>query len=357
MSLPESDYYLYSSDGLFTQDISPTITVNGKTASSILLKTNYIKGDAIVTAEKLTVSGREVDCNSEKILGLSPNQEYNFIYTITVENSEGMKSNYSSSTKIKTDYLTIKTQQPKVVSVGNVIVSAEMNVDEDEENVGFEWRRTDWSNDFASNTGTGIIYDGMMEGIIHNLNENYLWKYRPYYGSYYGDWVGIDPSNTSYFKPTVHTYETVSVDENTAMLKGYAMQGTDDITEQGFEYWVDATASAKAWGAPADSDVKTVTATGQRMIVTLTDLQPGTTYGFRAYVKTASGTTYGEERTFTTTATTGIINIAEEPQPTVKRTVQGIYTLTGVKVSDDANAMKSLPRGIYIVNGKQVAVK
>ncbi len=41
----------------------------------------------------------------------------------------------------------------------------------------------------------------------------------------------------------------------------------------------------------------------------------------------------------------------------VSRLQNGIYTLTGVKLSDDAADLKTLKQGIYIVNGKKVAVK
>ena len=41
----------------------------------------------------------------------------------------------------------------------------------------------------------------------------------------------------------------------------------------------------------------------------------------------------------------------------VSRLQKGIYTLTGVKLSDDAADLKTLKQGIYIVNGQKVAVK
>ena len=58
------------------------------------------------------------------------------------------------------------------------------------------------------------------------------------------------------------------------------------------------------------------------------------------------------------TETTGIEEI-DNRQLTIHNShrVKGIYTLTGVKVSDDAADLKTLPRGLYIVNGKKVAVK
>ena len=159
---------------------------------------------------------------------------------------------YITSSRFYTSSLTLTTAQPKVISAGNVLVSAETNIDPAETNVGFEWRRTDWTDDFASNTGKGYVNGESMEGKIKNLYTEKLWKYRPYYKSndgiyYYGDWVGIDPTNTSWFEPTVHTYANFSVDGNTVQLKGYTLSGTDNVTEQGFKYWKSGDAAAKGF--------------------------------------------------------------------------------------------------------------
>ena len=51
---------------------------------------------------------------------------------------------------------------------------------------------------------------------------------------------------------------------------------------------------------------------------------------------------------------TVIINI-EEPETPEREAISGIYTLNGMKLN--ATSVKDLPRGIYIVNGKKVAVK
>ena len=47
----------------------------------------------------------------------------------------------------------------------------------------------------------------------------------------------FDPSDFSYFEPTLHTYEAVDISSNSATIKAYILAGTDDIIEQGFEYW------------------------------------------------------------------------------------------------------------------------
>ena len=183
--------------------------------------------------------------------------------------------------------------------------------------MGFEWRRTDWTDDFASNTGRAYLYEGTMEGYIRNLYTGAFWKYRPYYLSnsgtyYYGDWVGIDPTNTSYFEPTVHTYARINIEGNTALVRGYALRGTDNVTVQGFMYWRQVN-GAKERGdgqhrAPAiPKDAMTVEASGRVMEAQLTGLDYKTTYCYTAFVKTSEGETfYGETQQFTTEAKAGI---------------------------------------------------
>ena len=196
-----------------TAPISPSLTCEVLTASSMTVKVGYIEGDAKVVANKLELNGDEIHSDVGKFCGLDPGRWYHFVFSVTVEYGEGEQFIYYATQNLCTDKLRFTTQQPKVIADGDVVVAAESNLDDEETNVGFEWRRVDWTDDFASNT--------RMEGNIRNLNTNKLWKYRPYYESnagnrHYGEWVGIDPTNTSYFEPTVYTYPTSSVSENTA---------------------------------------------------------------------------------------------------------------------------------------------
>lgn len=231
--------------------------------------------------------------------------------------------------------------QPKVISIGNVIVSSDTNIYElynENEKVGFEWRRTDWTDDFPSNTGIAYLYEGTMEGYIRNLNTDKLWKFRPYYidkiGKYhYGDWMGLDPTNTSYFEPTVHTYAKIEVEGNTALVKGYALNGTDKIAVQGFKYWKSSNkangmsmAPAKAPAIPGSA--QTVEAEGRVMEATLSGLDYETDYSYVAFVKTTEGETfYGDVRSFTTGVNTSGIDTAATTDSSVE--VVGIYDLQG----------------------------
>ncbi len=332
-----SDYNRFS-----TLSLSPTINIRDKTASSVLAEGSYSSGDATVNSEEMAictmtttkgydskayhyqyshsvgnsyyyncyylVDGTNISIsNYMKINGLSPSSSFYLFYTLRVNGIYGNFA-YRTITPFATPNLTLTTQQPKVVSPGNVIVQAQSNLDEKEENVGFEWRRTDWTEDFPSNSGQAYLYEGTMEGYIRNLNTEKLWKYRPYYESatgtrYYGEWMGIDPTNTSYFEPTVHTYASINIEGNTANVQGYAMRGSDNTAEQGFKYW-EVTASSRAMApgtGSVPSNAQTVTANGIVMQASLTNLDYETTYCYVAFVTTTEGETfYGDMRQFTT---------------------------------------------------------
>ena len=268
--------------------------------------------------------------------GLEPDNLYEGLVSLTLTYDD---ATYTKAFSFSTSPLTLATQQPKVVSLGNVVVAADSNLDDGETNVGFEWRRTDWTDDFLSKSGTAYLYEGMMEGYIRNLNTDKLWKYRPYYESnagnrYYGEWVGIDPTDISYFDPTVHTYSTINLIGNTAEVMGYAMRGTDNITSQGFMYWNTGTASSRRNANGIPSDAKTVLASGNVMSATLDNLDYDTEYCYVAFVTTSEGETfYGEPQSFRTSPVDpdGIKEIAESQQ-TTDNGQQSIYDLNGRKL-------------------------
>ncbi len=361
---PENSGYLYfgiyhSEEQMYsksvsykTASISPSVSTIGKTASSISVKGSYIHGDAKVVSQKFKVDGEEYEGDEVFISGLNPSSSHNVTYTIEVAYGKNGEYTTTYNTDKRKDYwtivpitvstepLTLTTSQPKVISSGNVIVAAESNLNDEETNVGFEWRRTDWTDDFASNTGGAAIYDGTMEGYIRNLNTEKLWKFRPYYLSnsgtyYYGDWVGLDPTNTSYFEPTVHTYAKIKVEGNTALVKGYALSGTDKVTVQGFKYWKKVSGgNAQRRAVSIPTDAKTVEASGQVMTAELKDLDYNSEYTYVAFVKTAEGETfYGEEQTFATGEDpTGIESIdaestSDEPVVEIAR-----YNMNGQRI-------------------------
>ena len=273
-------------------------------ATSIRLTGTTYSGGMEMTSQSYTVSGTTKTGNSASFTGLTPGTSYPVAYKATVRYG-GSTLTYTRNYSMSTSELTLTTSQPKVISAGNAIVEATSNLDDEEENAGFEWRRTDWTTDFSSNTGAAYLYEGTMEGYIRNLYTEKLWKVRPYYRDnngtyYYGEWVGLDPTNTSYFEPTVHTYAKISVTGNKASVSGYVQRGSDNVSKQGFKYWADAS-GARGAGITIPTSAKTIEAEGRVMEVELTGLKPNTTYAYVAFVTTTEGETfYGKQLSFTT---------------------------------------------------------
>ncbi|MBQ7462969.1 MAG: InlB B-repeat-containing protein [Bacteroidaceae bacterium] len=337
---------------------APELMLVSKTASSLTMS---FSNDYPQFAETVIVSGMAMKKKERRydiaLNGLEPDMLYEEIATFTLSLEEEI---YTKSYSLKTEPLTLTTQQPKVISVGNVIVAAKSNLDDEETNVGFEWRRTDWTDDFASNTGTAYLYNGTMEGYIRNMYTEKLWKYRPYYEAnsgnrYYGEWVGIDPTNTSYFEPTVHTYAQINVQGNRAEVRGYAMRGTDKITVQGFMYWKNPSSySLRKKAASIPADAVTVLAKGNVMTATLEDLEYETEYCCVAFATTEDDDTFfGEMQTFRTGEMDpdGIKSIEHSPL-TIDHSEDAWYSLDGRKLG-----RKPAKAGIYINGGRKVVVK
>ncbi len=289
-------------------------------ASSIGLLGSVPENLIKIENESLTIDGVTKSGQNASITGLTPKTSYQFQYNATITYGDG-SSTYTKDGIISTEALTLTTSQPKVISVGNAVVGAISNLDDAEENVGFEWRRTDWTDDFASNTGVAYLYEGTMEGYIRNLYTEKLWKVRPYYKDntgqyYYGDWVGLDPTNTSYFEPTVHTYARIDQTEDKVQISGYVQRGTDTVSKQGFKYWIqENNGNARGAGISIPSGAKTVEAEGRVMEVELTGLKPNTTYAYVAFVTTVEGETfYGKQLSFTT---------GDDPEASVKGDANG----------------------------------
>ena len=340
-----ADYYttIRSSRGFTTESLKPTITLQASSPTSISVKGSYTVKDAHVT--ETGFEGYDTD-NTLTLTGLKPSTPYTINYYVKTE--EG--SNEIASQTFTTSDLELTTLQPRCVSSSCAIVAATTNISEEEMNVGFQWKKYDAPSSLKPNEGYAAIYGGQLEGYIRNLQSTSYYNVRAFYKSaegdyFYGDWVTFDPSDFSYFEPTVHTYAAAEVTHNSARMKGYILAGTEAIDEQSFEYWPTNSSSASARrvkaATTASGNVQTVFATGQVMTAELRDLLPATTYCCRAFVKTSSGITYGEEQTFTTQGDpTGIGFVSPDAQ--ITPTVEGYYDLNGRK-------FEAPQRGINII--------
>ena len=259
----------------------------------------------------------------------------------------------------------MNVQQAKAMSNTKAKLSATVKEPDDDKHYGFEWRRIDVE---SSNFLYSQLYKGQMVGTLSNLNPGISYKYRPFYKSdsgefFYGEWISFHTGDTStFFEPEVHTNEPVALTQDGAQLSGVWVEGTEDIQEKGIEYWPKNN-GARPVNATRGSNVTAVIVKGNDTSITLDGLEPGTEYVYRSYMKTLSGTTYGEEVTFKTPLpgdanNDGKINVADiveinttnivtftDPHQTYN--MSSMYDLTGRPVT--------IPRkGIYIQDGRKV---
>lgn len=251
------------------------------------------------------------------VTGCEPESYIYAGYAVMVKNGSETKLYYYSPSKSKQlPALTLETvTEAKATSNTVALICATTNIDDEEANTGFEWRRYDAPDLVPSSKANCPVVDGIMTGALRNLSASTYYKFRPFYKAesgktWYGEWSAFGTADAYvYFDPTVRTYAVVCHDENSATVSGFIIAGSDDIKEQGFEYWKrdDAYATAKHTTATTDDNThQTVVATGQRMSAVLQNLEPSTTYIVRAYVTTEHGTTYGEEQIFSTPYSTAI---------------------------------------------------
>ena len=131
--------------------------------------------------------------------------------------------------------------------------------------------------------------------------------------------------------PVVTTLAATEITNATAKLNGTVTAGSEEIVAQGFMY--------KASNA---ADWTTVAAVGETMTLTVEGLEAELEYVFKAFATTASGTTEGEELTFTTLAglndATAVSIIASVyPNPAEDKatvSVSGLMNATKIVVSD-----------------------
>ena len=344
----EGDAQTKGLDLKITPSITPTVVItNG----------SYTLDDAVADDSyfEMTINKKNIRLNGNSAIftNLEPNTKYSIRYFV-------LNKGYlveQTSTEITTPTVTFKTLVPQATTNNKALVSAETNLSDYETGAGFEWRKTDAPDVVVSKFGSGIIYNGMLEGRINNLSTSSYYKVRPFYKAsdgtmYYGEWIGFDPSDFSYFEPTVHTYARVSVQSTSAKVKGVALQGTDDITEQGFEYWAENAIASRAAG-----DKQIIQATGQSMEAEITDLAPNTTYNYRAYAKTSKGTTYGETLKFTTPVTTAIIGITNTTNSNLQFNVRNTNNVQiAINGTDkECNYRMNSITGANIASGKTTA--
>lgn len=338
--------YAYNSH-IQAQTLSVNPSINAiLTPTTITITPNMVdKCDAIIREESFMVNGTDYPNKELRFVNQPLNSKFSARYSVNNEKEEQT---------FTLPALELKTMAARAASKDCAIICAETNMSEEEYGGGFEWRRYDAPELVPSTFSPCPVANGHMEGRLRGLSMNTYYKYRPYYEDCngqrtFGEWTAFITADADvYFEPTVYTYAPNSITKNSATVVGYAMGGSEDVDEQGFEFW--ATSQSRA-----TTDIRRVLATGQRMTATLEDLEPGTHYTVRAFATTKTKTTYGDNQEF---ETDGESESAIEPITVDETEVQpfDIYTLSGVCVRRHTTDMSGLAPGLYIANGKKILV-
>ncbi len=289
--------------------IDPThaSATTGATSATITLGDS---NEALYIASCGIIDGEATDGNVLEYIGLEPNSTYaNLPLYINSTKGDYDTLHYSFTTSA----LELTTQQSKAISSTTAILLAETNMSDAEVNCGFEWKRENAPDAMAGTKVYCPVANGTMAGRLKGLKDDVYYKYRAFYQStagntYYGDWQYIFTGDDAVeFDPVMYTYAASAVTETEATLKGYALAGSDEFTEQGFEYWAESRVipeganhtPARAY-QNAIGEHLSVQATGISMKVTLTNLDEGTVYKYRTYAVVNGAKVYGSEMSFTT---------------------------------------------------------
>lgn len=341
-------FYVKTSDGsthsTYGNYNTLPVTVSAKAIAtgptSATLQGSYSMIDATYVS-----SGFNNDEGDEtKIYGLDPNTHYSATYYLNTR--EGGKT--TTSVSYQTTSLKLETRPAIAASNNKAIISATTNGEDDALRFGFEWRRYDAPPEMPSYMSGCPVIDGELKGSLNNLSASTYYKYRIYYQAnsgktYYGDWVAFITADAYvYFEPILYTYEAQLVGETSAMLRGIAMNGSDDFIEQGFEFW-------PVGNTRGVNDKVRVMASGQLMTAVVDNLKPGTDYCFRTFATTPKGTVYGTEKAFKTKEG-GIDTEIREVQSVPNDDNAPIYDLRGRRV------IHPVRKGIYIKNGHKIVM-
>lgn len=219
------------------------ISLNGTAGvTSLFVNGSYPQGVATLVGEGINLGSEVTNFNNKNNItldNLDPNTAYTVYYAVKIKEST---LTYTTSKTFTTSALELTTQEAKPTSTTSVRLLAATNCDATE-GTGFEWRRYDAPAELPSSKVNCPVVDGVLVGSLRGVKDDAYYKYRPYYTSssgktYYGDWIAFFTGDANvYFEPEVCTYEDIQVINNSATVKGYALEGTDIITAQGFEYW------------------------------------------------------------------------------------------------------------------------
>ena len=302
----------YSLGNTICQYIMPQSAFNAGIPQDITNYATYTVAPKYITVKSTTATTATLELTSIDLTGGSTEDATPYEVTMYGLNpGSSVKGSWELETKDRglasiptaaTKNLVMNVQPAQPTSKIKARLVATVNEPDDDQHFGFEWLRYDAPSIMTPNKVSAPLYKGQIVGSLNNLDPNVYYKYRPYYKSadgsmFYGEWEAFITGDADvFFEPVTHTKEASEVTGESAQLVGSWIEGTEDTEEKGFEYWPESGANTRATG----ENMIRVIVDGDQTTATVDGLRAGKVYGYHSYVKTASGTTYGEDKTFRT---------------------------------------------------------
>ncbi len=201
---------------------------------------------------------------------------------------------------------------------------------------GFEY----WADESDVQTiASEATEDGEFSVAVDELMYGTTYTYRAYAttesGTNYGEALTF---TTEIYAPKVATLAVTDVTDSSAVLNGEVEQGSEPISQKGFIYWENN----------SPNEMTTINVSDEQFAYTLENLEGSTAYTYRAFVRTDSGTIYGDDIEFTTTAVPDGINGIRTNLD--NENVEGIYSTSGQKLNTTI-------KGVNIVHFNDGTVK
>ena len=302
-----------------------------------------------------TVDGYHVVANNEQttisLSGLKENTTYRMRAYAKNEIGVGYSKQFSFTTldlpKVRTDefsdiqHFSLRLHAT-AVSTGNDTTAA----------FGFCW--AEQTNPTIENNSTKVAVEkDTFSYLLSNLEDGTTYYVRAYAKNKIGVVYGEEKSFTTQpaVKPTVSTTAATDISYTSATIGGnVTSDGGVSVTERGICYSTSQN--------PTTSSSKKTSGSGTGSFsVSLTGLSNGTTYYARAYATNKKGTSYGEQKTFTTKSYTKatVSTTAATDISYISVTVGGNVTSDGGTIVTERGICYSTSQNPTITNNKVIS--
>ncbi len=333
--------YSWSGFAFTTGKVSATVYTSDIQQTSARIRWSTFQGDATLISSGVEIGSDKYEFTDDTreitLTELSPNTSYSVRSYVQTE--EGGKV-YSQFRTIKTSEIICTTTSATSISNRSATLNGTIDCDtRSSAEFGVQWKKMiGWNSDPAFTKGhkldDGSISVALVNGML-DPDTDYQYRTAVRYKDkiYYGDWATFrTEAEYVYYPASVYTIFRTDRENNSLVLCGYYIAGSEAIVSQGYEYWkknpnaIHPLAAQSPAIVTTDESMQHVFAPGEL---------PAGDYNVRAFVKTESGETiYGPTLGFTA-SNAGYSEVEEIPydMPSVKveHSIVKIYNAAGLE--------------------------